>query len=249
MSRISDCGFGIADRGTPDGKCKIRVPNFEIRNEKGFTLIEIFLAVTILSVIMALIYGSFATAQKNLKRAEEVRDEADLARTLLSKMADDLSNAYYNPAMIVPLSTTKANVNLTILYGKKEEVEQGDMKVRRDSLDLTTLTNYFERTPDSKESELLEAGYFFREKPDGSGYALFRSEKPEVGPDTPPLEGGDEYEISDRVRSLQVRYYNGTSWLDAWDTRTTGSLPKLVEVALTLDSGKLYVTEVDVLKQ
>jgi len=201
----------------------------------------------ILVLILSVIYGSFSTAGRNVEQAEAARDETDLARTLLAKLSDDLANAYYNPVMSPVNPNTNANVNLTILYGKKAEAGEGEDKVRRDSLSLTTLTNW--RKPNSKETELLEVGYFFKEKPDGSGYSLYRREKRELSADVPPLEGGVEYEITDRVEGLQFRYYNGTKWVDEWDTRTLRVLPKAVELALTLDTGKVYVTEADVSKQ
>ena len=202
---------------------------------------------TILVVIMSVVYGSFSTAGRNVEQAEAARDETDLARTLLAKLSDDLVNAYDNPNMNAVNLNTNAKVKLTIFYGKKAEAGEGEGKVRHDSLSLTTLTN--ERRPDSKETELLEVGYFFKEKPDGSGYSLYRREKRELSADVPPLEGGVEYEITDRVEGLQFRYYNGTKWVDEWDTRTLGGLPKTVELALTLDTGKVYITQADVSRQ
>jgi general secretion pathway protein J len=215
----------------------------------GFTLLEVLLAMTILVVIMSVVYGSFSTASRNVEQAEAARDETDLARTLLSKLTDDLANAYVNPAMTATSQAVSKPVGLTILYGKKEEVGEGDEKIRHDSLALTTLTNW--RKPDSKETELLEVGYSFKEKPDGTGYSLFRREKRELSADMPPLEGGVEYEITDRVEGLQFRYYNETTktWLDEWDTRTRPGLPKAVEIALTLDTGKVYVTKTELTKQ
>ncbi len=218
-----------------------------VRRLRGFTLIEVLLAVVILAVILTVIYGSFSTAERNVTQAEETRDATDTVRTLLAKLTEDLANAYYNPGMIITSPNARAGVNPTILYGKKDEAGVGEDTVRRDSLYLTTLTNF--PRPDSKETELLEVGYYFKEKPDGSGYSLFRSEKRELGPDAPPLEGGVEYEITDRIEGLQFRYYNGTTWLDAWDTRTMTRLPKIVELALVLDSGKSYITQVDVSRQ
>jgi len=198
----------------------------------------------ILVVVMSVVYGSFSTAGRNVEQAEAARDETDLARTLLSKLTDDLTNAYYNSNMKQVNTNTNANVNLTILYGKKAEAGEGEDKARHDSLSLTTLTNW--REPDSKETELLEVGYFFKEKSDGSGYSLYRREKRELSADVPPLEGGVEYEITDRVEGLQFRYYNGTKWVDEWDTRTVNGLPQRVELALTLDTGKVYITQADV---
>lgn len=209
---------------------------------KGFTLLEVLLAMVILSVIMTVVYASFSTAGRNIEQAETIRDEADIARTLISRLSIDIANAYLISNVIVPSVPTR-------FYGKKEEMEgvigTGERKIRHDSINLTTLTNWRKR--DSKEMELWEVGYFFREKPDGKGYVLFRREKRELSKDVPVLEGGVEYEITDRVESLQVRYSaNGSTWTDdGWDSQSRG-LPKMVEIVLSLDTGKVYTTRVDV---
>ena len=237
MNRIPDGGSRIAvceilDRG------KNQNPKSEIRNQKsnGFTLIEVFLAMAILAIVMTVIYTSFSAAGRDVEQAETIRDETDMARTLISRISDDIANAYVNRNM-------NYSAPITIFDGKEDEVENGGEKGRHDSITLTTLTNW--RKPDSKEMELWEVGYFFEEKPDGSGYTLFRREKRELSKDVPALEGGIDYEITDRVESLQLRYYNGSTWTDAWD-KSLSKVPTAVEITLTLDTGKVYVTQVDV---
>jgi general secretion pathway protein J len=239
MNRIADCGLRIADWEILSRE-KNRNPKSEIRYpiSKGFTLIEVLLAMTILAVIMTVIYMSFSTAGRNVEQAEAIRDGADLARTLISRISDDIANAYVNRNM-------NYSARITIFDGEKDDVGVGSNgeKIRRDGITLTTLTNW--RKPDSKEMEVWEVGYFFKEKPDGNGYALFRREKRELNKDVPALEGGVEYEITERVESLQFRYYDGSNWTDAWD-KSLNRVPTAVEIALTLDTGKVYVTEVDV---
>ena len=117
------------------------------RNPKsvGFTLIEVLLAMAILAVVMTVIYTSFSAAGRNVEQAETMRDETDLARTLISRISDDIANAYVNRNM-------NFSAPITIFDGKKEEVENGGEQIRHDSINLTTLTNW--RKPDSKEMEL-----------------------------------------------------------------------------------------------
>jgi len=204
------------------------------RRSEGFTLIEVLLAMAILAVVVTVIYTEFSTSSANAERAEASRDETDMARTLMSRMSDDIANAYCSTGTIG-----------TFFYGKSEEAETEGSKFRHDSLSLTTLTNW--RKPGSKETELWEVGYSFEEKSDGSGYVLVRREKRELSSDVPPLEGGVEYEITDRVEGLQVRYYDGTNWVDAWDRKngcSQSNLPRAVEISLTLDSGSVFITQV-----
>lgn len=202
----------------------------------GFTLLEVLIAVAIMSMIVTVIYTSFFTAGRNVEQAEAIRDATDLARTLVAKLSSDVTDAYLNQNMNAPVVTT-------IFYGKKVESDTGD-KSRHDSLSLTTLTNW--RRPSSKETDLWEVGYYFKQKPDGSGWDLMRREKRELSKDTPALEGGVEYGMTDRVVSLQLRYYDGSSWVDEWDSRSRQRLPNVIEINLLLDDGSDYITQVDV---
>ncbi len=202
------------------------------RREHGFTLLEVLLALAILTSVLATVYMVFSTTGRNVEQAEARRDSTDLARTLLTKISNDIANAYINPAML----------NQTIFYGKKEESMTGSDKQRHDSLSLTTLTNW--RRANSKETDLWEVGYFFKEKSDGKGFVLMRREKRELSKDVPAGEGGIEYQITDRVTAFQVRYNSGgDTWSDEWPQKN--ALPSIVEIALTLDSGMTYTARVN----
>jgi general secretion pathway protein J len=206
---------------------------FRIPNSKGFTLLEVLLAMSILAVIMTVIYTSFSTAGRNVESAEAVRDETDLARTLIARLSQDIENA----------DCDHVAAGSAVFYGKKDEIETDRGKRRHDSLALTTLTNW--RRPDSKETELLETGYFFKEKADGKGYFLMRREKRELKKDAPPLEGGIEYELTDQVDELRFRYSgSGSTWVDEWGSKARCMKPAMVEMTLVLLSGKQYSTEV-----
>ncbi len=121
----------------------------------GFTLLEVLLAMAILAIMLTSIYMSFSTAGANVEQAEAAREETDLARTLMTRLSADITNAYVDPNM------TSSNTLLTFFQGKNQETtdDESREKIRRDKIDLTTLTNW--RRLDSKESDLWEVGYFF----------------------------------------------------------------------------------------
>jgi general secretion pathway protein J len=235
---MNDGGSGV--RGQGSGCARIAAAPHAISSRSslltshgftGFTLLEVLMAVAIMSGIVTVIYASFSTASSNVAQAEARRDHADLARTLVSKLSNDITNAYYNPSM-----------SETIFYGKQSTTAQDEK--RYDSIFLTTLTNW--RKPDSKESDLWEVGYRFDEQPNKSTRVMVRREKREPGKDQPPLEGGTEYIITDLIKGFRLRYSSGTTWADEWDSRALHSLPKAVEIALELTDGSVFITRVEV---
>ena len=233
MNSISDFGFRISEWGRLRFQ-KNSNPQSAIRNPQsnGFTLLEVMLAMGILAVITTVIYASFSTAGRNVEQAETSRDRTDLARTLVAKMSDDIANAYYNPAM-----------KETIFYGKKSTTTENEP--RFDGVALTTLTNW--RKPDSRETDLWEVGYRFETGPEGDGQVLVRREKRDLDKERTPLEGGTDMIITDRIKELRLRYYDGTTsaWKEEWDSRTTGRLPKAVEIRLVLEDGPAFLTSVE----
>ncbi len=204
---------------------------------KGFTLIEVLLAMAILAAVLGILYASFFSAQESIGRAEAVRGDADLARELLSRLSTDIENAY-----------TKGSANVIGFAGAKEEAEVDGEKRRFDSLSLTTLTNW--RRPNTKESELWEVGYRFEEKTGGDvNRVLLRREKRELSEDVPFAEGGSEEELTGRVRQLRLRYYDGSAWKDDWNWKERAVLPARVEILLVLEDGRTYLTETAVMNR
>jgi len=209
------------------------IPHFAFRtsHSRGFTLIEVLLALAILAAVLGVVYASFFNAEESIRRAETVRDDTDLARGLISRLSADIENTY-----------VKGSANVIGFTGAKEEPELDGEKRRLDSLSLTTLTNW--RRPGTKESELWEVGYRFQEKTGGDvNRVLLRREKRELTEDVPFAEGGTEYELTDRVRQLRLRYYDGAAWKDDWKWKEKASLPSRVEVLFVLDDGRMYITE------
>jgi prepilin-type N-terminal cleavage/methylation domain-containing protein len=241
MNEISNFGFWISEWRKLNFQKNSNL-QYAIRSPQsyGFTLLEVLIAVAIMAGIISVVYASFFTSSRNVEQAEVIRDSTDMARTLVQKIASDVANAYV-------INPSSASIVPTVFIGKKEEAQTEDVKSRHDSLTLTTLTNG--RRLNSKETELWEVAYYFKQKPDGSEYILMRREKRELSKDVPAGEGGFEYEITDRVKALQLRYSPtgaATGWLDEWNSTNRSGLPKFVEITLALESGMTYSMYVEV---
>ena len=214
-------------------------------SSKGFTLLELLLAVTITSLVLAVLYASFFKIIEAKEAAEEELDLYHEARLLLAKISEDISMA---------LKPRERESTKVIFYGVNNE--------DRDSLQFATLS-HLRVGRDIKESDQCEVGYYLKpvsdvrepsrlsappeaqhegstqtqsnEDRENQLYFLMRREDPTI--DDLPEEGGLEYAVSDRVLALNLRYLlNEGEVVDDWDSRTARGrgLPNAVEITLVL---------------
>lgn len=206
-----------------------------MNNKNGFTLVELLIAIAILSIIMAVVYKSFYASTEGIKRAEAVDDINSTARVIFLKLMDDINSAYLTGKDVIFVGDSKRDKDLP-----------------QDSLSLTSLSN-LRMVRDAKETDLYETGYYLKEDYDYQRQekktSLFRREKKTIGIE-PVLEGGEAYELTDEIAGIRFSYFDGTSWKDNWDSRITKALPKGVEVEIILfDADKrkrIFKTIIDV---
>ena len=77
---------------------EIRDTRYEIRS-RGFTLIEILLAVVIIGIIVAVVYGSLWTVTQTVDGARERMELSQTARGVLWKITNEISNAFSGEEM------------------------------------------------------------------------------------------------------------------------------------------------------
>lgn len=192
------------------------------RERNGFTLIEVLIAITILTVIMMVVYQAFTASTDGIRRAEAVDELNSTARVIFLKLMDDINNAYLTGNNVIFVGDSKR-----------------DKELPQDSLNLTSISN-LRMVKDAKETDLYEIGYKMKEdyayQKQEKRLSLFRREKKTIGVE-PVLEGGEAYELTDEIAGLRFSYFDGANkkWKDNWDSRsTTTKLPTAVEVEVIL---------------
>lgn len=190
--------------------------------EKGFTLVEVLLAIFIGSIVLTVLYSSFFQI---VKAKDVVESELDLyheARVVFSKMTEDFQSAYPRGAVF----NNSLISNSSFFSGTKD----GD----NSRVALTSLS----RRPASNsiDSDQAEIGYYLEPVPQSDVFYLIREENPRIGTDS----GGIKYPISERLIRFNLRYMTENdseeSFVDEFNSDQTGSLPKVVEVTLTMRS-------------
>ncbi len=193
--------------------------------DKGFTLIEVLLAIFIGSIVLTVLYASFFQINRAKDRIEEELELYHEARIIMSKITKDLATAF--PRGLVNSQST--SITTPFFYG----VEEGE----NSKLSFTSLS----RTPtqDARESDQTEISYFLAPIEDSDLFALVRRDNPTFEPDT----GGTQYAISERISGFSLTYLpkipeNGEAqgYSSEWNSNETLTLPAAVNVNIVLKS-------------
>lgn len=191
----------------------------------GFTLIEVLIAVFIGAIVLTILYASFFQIINAKDSAEDKLELYHEARVIISRIKEDLSMAYPR-GMIYPVQGVPAS---SFFVGRAEG-EQGE----RSWVDFMSLSH----APgvNSGDSDQAEIKYYLKPVPQSSLFFLMRSENPRVGSDSSTIE----YPLSERVVGFTLTYMrtDEDEFVNDWDSAQTGSLPRAVDITLTLRSAR-----------
>ena len=172
--------------------------------KKGFTLLEVLLALAMLALVISLIQGVYSGTARSRTRSREATRETHAAAFLLHRLADELAMAYVD----------------------SERPEATGLVLVTDTEDLSSIAFTTRVPPVSGFSSggTAEVGYFLETGEDGS-VSLMRRESADLDGD---LEtGGDPYTLLSGPLRFTVECYDGEQWISDWDSTETGELPPL----------------------
>ncbi len=179
------------------------------RTEAGFTLIEVLMAIALLAVIGAMVFGSLMTTTQAMDAGRERAEKEQTVRRVLRVMADEVSLSQQDKAFPwVGMNGTQDGQPADTLAFLTMSDGMGNQAV--------------------KESEMVRVVYA-RERD-----RLIRFVRRNRYSLTD--EALDQVELADRVRAFNVRYYDVQSrvWTDEW--QTTQKLPKALLLEVTFQS-------------
>ncbi len=175
--------------------------------DSGLTLLEVLVAIVILSIMLGVVYASFFGTTRTFAVLESNEDVYQTAQTLLDMMGRELRSA-------------------TALEGSNAELE--DTAV--DAINMIT-TAHRRSGPDVREGYLAQISYFLDVDAETDERVLVKSV--DTSPDDDYRSGGTLYVLSDQVESLNIFYYKqeDEEWLEEW---AADEMPLLIRLELTL---------------
>ncbi len=171
----------------------------------GFTLLEMLLAIALLSIVLVAIYGTFFVSQKAIEGADDTLVRLQEGRMALDILRRELASAVFSGSNNLTLFT----MNETDIYDKKVS-----------KLSFTAFSPYI--------PGLANIEYYVEER--NGKLVLLKKINPYWNIDT-KMKGA---EIIDDIEGFTVEsLYNG-KWVSIWDTGETGKVPDELRVTITV---------------
>ncbi len=184
-----------------------QVPREQFRNQRGFTLVEVLVAITLLATIAAMVFGSLVTTTHVIDAGRERSAQEQTVRRILRLMADELS------------LSTRANEYPWIGVNGTWEGRPAD------TVAILTPGQGIVRSA-IKESDLIRVVYA-RE-----GDRLIRYVRRNIYGLTD--ESIHRQELADQVKGFNLRYFDAQmlAWTDEW---AVPKMPKAMLIEVTFD--------------
>jgi general secretion pathway protein J len=190
--------------------------SFRSSESKGFTLLEILIAIAILAIIATMVYASFDASIKVIDRVDRDAETYRQARLVLTKLSEDLSMAYNSKGNIPPETT----------FVGEHHVADGRAQ---DTLRFISIS-HLRYLPDEPTSDLNLIEYSIETDPEGKGWALLRKE--EANPYSLSESRSGQFVLGEGINSFSLKYFDGKTWVEHWDSASNKGVPWVVEIEI-----------------
>jgi general secretion pathway protein J len=188
--------------------------------KKAFTLIEVLLAVTLSALLLTIVYWTYFSINRSIDAVTENHEAMETGRVLSELIKRDIRGI------------TAAQFPLV---GRNVEIDG------RPAGEVEFVTT---ARLDSDPASFRRVGYALIENSSGERI-LVRKESRNLKDDL--NTAAKIFEISRIINGFQLSFFNGTDWVDKWDSGSQGSLPKQIRVTIdvsdTKGNTKSYIAE------
>ncbi|MFQ5735874.1 MAG: type II secretion system protein GspJ [Thermodesulfobacteriota bacterium] len=179
---------------------------------KGFTLIELLIAVVVSAILLTALYATFFSVFRAGSSTGALLEERLRAGRFVDRFSRDIHGAYFKP---------KSETNPFV----------GEPRGMSSSVSFTTFT-YPVVKKGTATSGLTAVSYSTEDT--GEGLRVLRETwNPYIGKKT-------RVEVLARVESFEISYYDGASWVKAWDSRREDALPVAVRATVRFAGGEVF---------
>ncbi|MEK7702906.1 MAG: type II secretion system protein GspJ [Nitrospirota bacterium] len=189
----------------------------------GFTLVEILISISIVTVVVGLLYGTFRSTIETSEQLDQEANPFRLSRLVFYQITRDISMSIHPKAATASASNlnTDSSFALSPLKGENRSHFMNESYYPNDSITFPSLA-----TPPVLQgfSEWRQANISYSL----SGSVLTRKVQ--------YVDRAVENEVAESVLGLDLRYFDGKKqeWADEWNSEEQKENPQAIEVILIL---------------
>ena len=191
-----------------------------IYDNRGFTLIEMLVAVTVSSVILLMVYTAYSSVIKSVNYGKTNSSYYERLNFALRRINTDISNLYWQ--------SDRKNLNFICTLKSGSSILNF---ITAEHRDLKMLYNLKDQVP---VSDVHEVGFYLKKSSDKDSFELIR--RCSIGYDDSPEEGGSEEILLKNVKSLKFQFKYRSDWTPEWDSRETKRIPSIIKTVIEVYS-------------
>jgi len=181
------------------------------RNNGGFTLIEVLVAITLLSLVLTAVYGVFTTLSTTQKRLQGDSEAYHQARIIFDRLAREIRTCYLDTG------------------NERSTFSSGEDNLGQPYLEFCSTSAL---TSGDTPGGVTQVRYELETDLGQTVGVLYRRAQPLYITE----EIGRRQKMSSQIKTIVWRFYDGSEWQDDWDSSMSDSLPQTVEMQLTIHS-------------
>ena len=194
---------------------------------RGFTLLEILIAIFIFAVVLTTIFTSYTGTFRIIDETESQTDVYAMARIVLARIQEDLESISFKETKTS--EPEESFPQSAMFLGENNEINGRDA----DSLRFLSRAHLIFNEKDENPG-IARISYYVSENEEGDSLVLYRSDTPEL--EEPPGEGTGGLILCDGLFSMDVTYYDADGEVyEDWDSsgdEFKNKLPKMVSILL-----------------
>lgn len=201
----------------------------DVSDKKGFTLVELLVALAIIVAIVSMVYGSYAATSKSTHvHKAKIAASAHISR-ILEQMAEQIRCAYANMDRLTaavpagPPGKEKLSEDIISYFDGNPNDPGGQI--------LHLVTTHAVSTGQRQKDGLFDVTYTFDEH---TGM-LSLNQTQFVGIAKASVEKSNWKPLADNIRSVELSFFDGRQWLPSWDFKGKRVLPCAVKIGIAFE--------------
>ena len=182
-------------------------------SRRGFTLLELLVALALLVIIASAVYGSYFTVIRGRNDAVAGMEALRETTATLALLRKEISSALYR----------NGDKKLSFVVEDRDQFGKPASNLTLSTLGMT-------RSGDTPSSDLRVVSYRMREK---EGKLLLARAEKELFLDLEP----QQYPQMEDLEGFLVECQDNGKWVRSWDTALNGKLPEAVRITLSVKNG------------